>query len=400
MGTLRTWEGKARALNPQVATIVVGSSTNGHVFNIYLENPAGTSGEAVLIATDTASGDTTSTIATALHAQLAASKHEFARALSYSVDTATITVTANVAGVPFIVTTTGSTGTLTYTVTTANEGPNDWSVPSNWKEGIVPVDDDDILISNRPDGTWSDILYGLNQDGITADTVTIHNYKGRIGARATPLWLEPTDDITMDSGEFYIELRNGVTLTRLLCEGGKLYLTGETGLGSTITGAYHRGGTTYYASDRAHGFTVTTLRVDGGDVFVMPGMTHTNLFLSVGTATVDSSNGWTLIQVDGGSLFGTMFHSTTVTQNGGYVQWDNAGGTITTYAANGGTLETRLSRNLAASKRTITTLTQDQAATVYYDTLSVDVGTHTRNGPFMYRGAGNLAGAITPNGGK
>lgn len=90
-----------------------------------------------------------------------------------------VTLTADTAGKPFTVSgsATGS-GQLNQATTTANSGPNDWSVAKNWDTGAVPVDGDDVVIGP---GSVS-ILYGLSQSGIDLTSLTISaSYTGTIG---------------------------------------------------------------------------------------------------------------------------------------------------------------------------------------------------------------------------
>ena len=102
-------------------------------------------------------------------------------------------LTAETAGVPFVVTLTpleangsaadaqtieGSGTATTGSTTTANSGPNDWSVAANWSTGAVPVDSDDVVLENSN----VDILYGLSQTSIDLASLTIkQSFTGKLG---------------------------------------------------------------------------------------------------------------------------------------------------------------------------------------------------------------------------
>jgi hypothetical protein len=118
--------------------------------------------------------------ATALAAAWNASADAYFTGITASAATDTVTMTADVAGVPFTVTSsdTGGTGTIgAVSVTTAASGPNDWSVAANWSGGAVPVNDDDVIISSGPNICW-----GLAQSSVSLDSLTVlKSYTGRIG---------------------------------------------------------------------------------------------------------------------------------------------------------------------------------------------------------------------------
>ena len=396
MSTARTWDDSVtvRPVN-MVTTVLVASNTDGQVFNLLLGNPAGTGTEAVLVATHTAASNTAAQIAQNLLADLQANNHEFARALTFTLDTATITITANIAGVPFVLTTTGSTGTLTVTNTVANEGPNDWGCASGWVEGKVPIDNDDVTVTGK-----RDIKYGLNQSGITLDTLRFVNYSGRVGTRGTPLIIEPEEDVIVDvSGQVNLRVANTVTVPRILCirAGGQGYEYGlsvtQDSTAGTITSLQVLDGTVFLGLDRETGPTVTTLQVQGGIVKVFPSLPLTNILVLGGEVYFDNTNGLTLLRIDGG-LVRTEGSSTitTVTQNGGTFI-SNSSGTITTHTLNKGVADYRQSR----VARTVTTLTQDQPTVAYFDTATVTVSTHNRTGAFAYSGAGDATTSASPN---
>ena len=122
------WLGHA-AETAQVTTLTVGSSTNGHTFITTINGKA--------ITYTAGSGETTSTIATAVQALLAASEiPEFAE-VTWTVATNVVTGTAANPGVPFTVSLSG-TGTYSASTTTANSGPNVAGVAANWSLAALP----------------------------------------------------------------------------------------------------------------------------------------------------------------------------------------------------------------------------------------------------------------------
>lgn len=147
---LKSWIGGAPAV-AQVDTLTVGGTPA--VSQVYTV----TIGSASVSYTALGS-DTNATIATALQALLAASSFGQFQDCSWTVSGAVITATAVLAGQPFIVSGSASgTGSLAVATVTANAGPNDISVASNYDAGAVPVTGDTLYVS----GTGYDLLYNL-----------------------------------------------------------------------------------------------------------------------------------------------------------------------------------------------------------------------------------------------
>jgi hypothetical protein len=93
----------------------------------------------------------------------------------------TIYGTAATAGVPFGPPTVSVTGTVTVgsvTTPTASAGPNHWNTASNWTLNAVPVSTDDVDLMD----CTIDILYGLDQSGVTLNSLNIYStFTGKIG---------------------------------------------------------------------------------------------------------------------------------------------------------------------------------------------------------------------------
>lgn len=371
------WIGKAPRVN-KVATVVVGSATNGETFTVSLANPSGR-GAAVQFATRTASGDTTSTIASSLQSQLAASNHPFARACTFTVNTATVTITANVGGVPFIASV-GGTGTLTLTTTTANSGPNDFSVPGNFDTGVIPASGDYLTISGL-----SDILYGLNAGVYDLTELHVLNYNGTIGdwyqdlqlagvtmtfncpgsgklyfnlstsTGTSLLWLKNAPGVL--SGEYGVNINqasSSANITRTQVDGGSLKLWTST------TTLDHRGGSTTSID------AVATLRQVGGDVLLQgTGTTTTTAAVYGGTLTTESNLIVTTADINGGRFI------------------SNATGTVGTLNCDGGVSDFSQSQNSRTVTNTnlrggqfirdvnIVTLTNAPAETIVYAVVPV-----------------------------
>lgn len=109
------------------------------------------------------------------------SAHPYTTAVTATVSTDTITLAADTAGVPFIVTSSvsGETGTIgSVTSVTASAGPNHWGTADNWSGGAVPVTGDDTEVKD----TNVNICWDLDQSAVSLNTLKIHqSYTGRIG---------------------------------------------------------------------------------------------------------------------------------------------------------------------------------------------------------------------------
>ena len=136
-------------------------------------------------------GDTdVNTTATNLNTALKAEPHEYfleGTTITFTVATDTVTMTAFVAGVPFVAASSvsGGTGTIGAVATgTASAGPADWSTGKNWYVpatatiGTIPADTDTVVI----EGNSNNIAYGLDQNGQDLAFLRIDaSYTGLIG---------------------------------------------------------------------------------------------------------------------------------------------------------------------------------------------------------------------------
>jgi len=124
------------------------------------------------------------TTATNLRASLNASTHPYFAAITWSGSGGNIVGTADTSGVPFVAALTVSgagTGTVTdFAMTTANSGPNDWSVAANWSAATVPVSADDVIIKDNA----VNICWGFAQSAVELTSLRIDkSYTGMIGLR-------------------------------------------------------------------------------------------------------------------------------------------------------------------------------------------------------------------------
>ncbi len=146
----------------QVVTLTVGSATNTETFITTMN------GKSITYVAGAA--ETTSTVATAIHALLSASQIPEFLEVTWTVSAAVVTGTAATAGIPFEISESG-TGTYTLATATASSGPEDVSITSNWSLGTLPAAAEDILVDGGPD-----LLYGWA--GIAAAAYATLRIKG------------------------------------------------------------------------------------------------------------------------------------------------------------------------------------------------------------------------------
>jgi hypothetical protein len=119
--------------------------------------------------------------ATALANAWNASTHPYCAAVTASANTDTVTLIADVAGVPFVVTSSvsGGTGTIgSATTATASAGPNHWDTAANWSTGSVPANGDNVYLRN----CLVPILWGLAQSGVAPALLVVEqSFEGQLG---------------------------------------------------------------------------------------------------------------------------------------------------------------------------------------------------------------------------
>lgn len=172
----RYWRGVATPVAQQ-STVQITSYGGGTTYSISIGG----------ISVSAASSVDANGTAAALNTALQASTHPYFTAITFSVSTDTITLTAAVAGVPFVATSgvTGGAGTIgSVTAVTASSGPNDWSTVANWytangsPASAVPASTDTVIFA---DGSVN-VCWGL-LTGVTGVTLIRQDltYTGKIG---------------------------------------------------------------------------------------------------------------------------------------------------------------------------------------------------------------------------
>ncbi len=342
-----TYIGGADKLN-QASTITIGSSTNGHIFNILLAHPSGR-GTAVQIATYTAGGaETTTTIAAALYALLAASKHRYALAVTFGANQANvIPVTAKRAGEAFVLTASG-TGTTTIAATTVNSGPEDYACTGNWLGGAIPTAAGDVTLAGDQYGRIS-IKYGLDQSAVAIEEMLITARTGQIGWPEYCLKVDP-DRLRIDTGALvYLDIHSAAISPRVDRT--------HPGLGPGLPGCYLIGsamatvniepganvGIGHHAGESA---TATTIQ-NRGSCHVGLNVTLTNFKQSLDSSygCLRNGNNMTLVECIDGHLDEYLTGSAASMVLAAGDHWLNGSGNFTSVTLLGGNQHTRQNRN-------------------------------------------------------
>jgi hypothetical protein len=276
-----------------------------------------------------------------------------------------LTLTADTAGVPFVVTLADNDdGTHTHTTTTANVGDNDYGTARNWQLDAVPIATNDVRFDMA--ATMKDIFYGLDQSGVAIGDFRVvpgcttvfgrfdngvaqylkidpdsFLYEGAaglalfdIGSANIAATIKATaPPATTGRHAIYFKGSNVTTLSLLKGNIGIAPLPGETATVATIKTSYVSVQQTDVRLTIGSGVTLTTLDLGGGVCL-----------LKCAATTVTNGFGSTLT-TDGTGAIGTL--------NAYGVCDPNSTGTITTLNAFPG-CTVDLSKSKLA--RTITTL--------------------------------------------
>jgi hypothetical protein len=316
MATVR-WTGLATAV-AQVDTFTPEATPeSGDTFTL-----TSTGWDGVVSALTVTGCTTAAEVVTAMKAAIAASTSTAWSGITTS-GTATLILTASTAGVAFSVAATCSAGTtFSRAATTASAGPLHWDSAANWSGNAVPVNDDDIFIDN-----WTgNILYGLNQDGITADSLNIaKSFTGQIGVAGAAGKIGTYLQIEPDKVEI------GYNYGTATPAGSGLLMIDTKDTASTIT-VYDTGtpsGTGKYAVLLLAAAAGTTINVKKGKVGIAAEAGETS---TVGTINISYVSGKTS---DATVYIGKGVTLTTLTKTGGIATLNCA---ATTINHNGGTL--------------------------------------------------------------
>lgn len=169
------WVGKAVAV-AQISTATPATVETNDIFRLIVGG--------LTIATFTATAGTVANVTAGLTAAWNASTHPYATGITASDQTTHVKLLADVAGVPFTVTSSTTNGgaadtqTLAMATTTANAGPNAFATAANWSDAVVPVNTDTVVAENSS----ISILWDLDQSGVTlAELRVMKSYTGNIG---------------------------------------------------------------------------------------------------------------------------------------------------------------------------------------------------------------------------
>ena len=188
----------------QVTTVTVGGTLSGETFTLTVGD--------VTVASHTDADTVIATTVAALVSAWNANAHIYPSQITAVDASPDITLTADTAGVPFVVTlnTPGGAATLGQAATTASGSSNDWSVATNWSGGAVPVNSDDVVI----DKSSVSILWGLAQSAVTLDSLTVtKRFTGKLGLNSREFQTSSTATST-DVEEYrqvYLNIKSTVT---------------------------------------------------------------------------------------------------------------------------------------------------------------------------------------------
>ena len=376
--TTKSWVGGAAAV-AQVHTGSIDSVDGTPADNTFTVTIGGVAVSAV--------GDTdVATTATNLRTALNASTHPYFSSITWSGASGDIIGTADTAGVPFVAALTVSgagTGAVTdFAVTTASEGPSDFSTPENWSDNAVPVDTDTIIFANNS----VNVCYGLSQSAINLVNMRIEQtYTGKIGLpsfkfctsadgetfnTAYPEYREQYLDIDFDScdigqhfgtgapvGSRRLKIKNTTANASIVTVHDTASAPEETGMTAVQLIMSHADHDIYVRKARAgvgiatggpgETATVGIISVPASDtqsqVIVGPGVTVTDYSQNGGNNQVQAAATITSITVNGGILtLDGDYTVTTFTVNGGTV-YDNhkktSGNAVTTAEISGGSVD-------------------------------------------------------------
>lgn len=356
------YEGKAPTV-AQVSTLTISSNTNTHTFTVSLAHPSGNGGAAVLMVTVTADGILTTTqLAAAVVTAWALLSHRWAYRVTCTSSTNVVTFTAQYPGEPFVISK-GGTGTSTLTTTTANSGPNDYGVPSNWINGAVPVASDDIEVRGPVA-----ILYSLDQSAVSVEQFIVTDRSATIGWAGAPLKIVCARFEFNSTAVAWIDIATSAISIRI--NGTAFASNGNYGLwikGSAIATMYADAGCIGVAMEANDTATATTIHNSGAFVEVGVDTTLTNYRQTAGSGVLRNAGISGQVDCDGGTLrlvnTGTLAR---VTNSGGCVIADNPSA-ITQYDAYAGSND--FSR-LRVNRGTIGTLNEHAAAKVVLPPVS------------------------------
>lgn len=363
------WLGVADAV-AQVSTVQITAFDASTTYKLTV------GGVEISVTGDTDADTTASNLSTAWND----STHPYCTGVTATVSTDTVTLTADTAGVPFVVTSSvsGGTGTIgSVTQSTASAGPNDWSTADNWSDGSIPANTDTVIFKDNA----VNVCWGLDQSSVTIDDLFIEKtYTGRIGLDlaefATSADGETTNSAKPEYREDYLLIDYDVLEIGKHVGGGsptgsaRIKIDNQNSGASTTTifdtasaasesalaavrllaasataDFYIRDGSVGIGIDEPNETaTVGDVYVEGtgAECYIGDGVTITSYTQVAGTGLLQAAATVTTVKLINGTLrIEGSFTITTLTQEGGTL-YDNhtaAGNAVTTANLNGGTTD-------------------------------------------------------------
>lgn len=344
----KIYTGRA-AIVAQVDTITVGGTPSaGNTYSVTINSRS--------VTYTAVSGDTTTTIATALLALLQTTSNPEFREINWSSSAAVITGTANTPGLSFTASVSTSGGTITRAGLVANSSPSDVSLAGNWSGGTLPATGDDLVFEDSS----IPAIYGLSTTFDPASITIRDSFSGPIGLpkyntdggyleyRGCVFQITENATITIDqspsagAGHYKFSATSDVVTLNLNGPGGGLLgqesvqITGTAS--NSVLNCY--GGSVLVAPDAGDTATLTTVRVVDGVVRCTSGVTLSSATIYQTGGTVQIETNVSVWNIDGNAT--------------GIVR---GAATIGTVSIDAGTLQVR-------STGTITTLNVGSGATV------------------------------------
>ena len=382
---------------PSTAQVDRFTPANVQIGDVFTLTATGEDGSTAAVSF-TATAATVANVTAGLVAAWNASTNSLHTPITAADATTSLTLTADVAGVPFSVASTTTDGggantqTLTRAAVTANSGPSSWNTAANWSGGSVPVNSDSVTLDQRMAAA---VLYGLDQSAVALTKLTIQKGSKAVGTVSAPLRIsattcevnKPPTDGSNPSAASVVNLDFGLNATTCTVWGSAS--SGSTGLEPVMVKGTHTSnvlnvydGSVGLATNKpADTATVPTINARGSNTRVTIGSgSNTVTALNVKDAKVILRTAASTVTTDGGTL---------VTEGSGAITTANIAGAADLQST--GTITTL---NIEPGGD-VTTVNTARTATIsncsIYGTgrLTTDLNTTYTNGYLTYRGARN-----------